>query len=169
MEAAATPTATATPPEPAEPGSDPQAGSQGAPESGEQPPESGDGERDQDGRYLSRKEATYRKRAREAEQERDTLRQQVDELQRQQVETIAGRLGMAVPGDLWAVGTDLVQLRGDDGRIDQEAAEAHVRDLLASRPTWRAITHARLGIGEGGAAATRQKPGLSQLLKSGSQ
>jgi hypothetical protein len=124
------------------------------------------GERDEQGRYLSREAATYRRRLRETEAERDRLATRLDELQRAEVERLAGAAGMAVPGDLWSTGTQLENLRDDAGRIEGETVSALVGDILQSRPTWRASA-GDFGIGRGAGARAPRAPkvGLSALLK----
>jgi hypothetical protein len=165
MEAASAPIPAETSPEATEGSSAPETGSEGVAE--EQAPQA-EGERDDQGRYLSREAAGYRRRLRETEAERDQLRAEVDRLQRAEVERLAGAAGMATPADLWALGTELAFLRGDDGALDAETVNGLVHDVLADRPHWRQNS-GDLGIGKGAAASGRRqvKVGLSQLLKPG--
>jgi hypothetical protein len=60
-----------------------------------------EGERDDTGRYLSREAASYRRRLREAEAERDQLRAQLDALQSAEVERLAQAAGLSAPSDVW--------------------------------------------------------------------
>ena len=163
--------ATTQAPAPAE-GPEGVSGAENAPEGTSDTGRQGDqtdssGERDETGRYLSREAATYRRRLRETEAERDQLRSTLDELQRGEVERLAAAAGMAVPGDLWSTGTVLANCRDDDGRIDVEVVQGLVDDVLRSRPTWRAPVNGDLGIGKGNAASGGAAPkvGLSALLK----
>ena len=64
-------------------------------------------ERGEDGRILSREAATYRRRLRDTESERDQLREQLDRLQRAEVERLASANGLAVPADVWPFGASL--------------------------------------------------------------
>ena len=96
----------------------------------------------------------WRRRMRDAEQERDQLRGLVDQLERTEVERRAGAAGMAMPSDLWAIGTELGSLRGEDGQLDAEAVEARVAEVLKTRPTWRKGGHTRA---TGSAKATRRR------------
>jgi hypothetical protein len=132
--------------------------------------EQDDGERGEDGRYLSREAASYRRRLREAEAERDQLREQVDRLQRVEVARIASGAGLAVAEDVWMHGATLEALRGDDGGIDSATVEGVVEAILKDRPGLRGQPGGDLGIGRGaGARDTTRAPkvGLSALLKPG--
>jgi hypothetical protein len=167
MEAATTATATETPAETTE--TDPVAPATDSSRNTEQPPESdASDERDESGRYLSREAASYRRRLRETETERDQLREQLDRLQRSEVERLAGNAGLQVASDVWQFGASLDTLRGEDGGIDQEAVGGLVKEIVADRPGLAAKPVGDLGIGRGSAAAgTTHTPevGLSQLLK----
>jgi hypothetical protein len=138
-----------------------------------EPPETSDdarGERDESGRYLSREAASYRRRLRETETERDELRAQLDRVQTAEAERLASAAGLAAPSDLWQFGASLETLRGDDGAIDAEAVNGLVDEIVANRPGLRASPVGDLGIGRGGAAIglrTEQGVGLSALLKPG--
>jgi hypothetical protein len=163
MEAATSATATDTSAEAAEPAT-------GAATVAETP-ENGDettGERDESGRYLSREAASYRRRLRETESERDQLRERLDRLQTAEVERIASDAGLQVANDIWTFGASLDTLRGEDGAIDSEAVSGLVGEIVKDRPGLQARPEGDLGIGRGAAAAgTRieQPVGLSALLK----
>jgi hypothetical protein len=135
MEAATTATATTAPAEPAEPGSAPATASQ---EAVAQPPESdageNGGERDEGGKFLSREAASYRRRLRDTEVERDQLRDQLDRVQRAEVERLAGAAGLQVPGDVWTFGAALENLRGEDGAIDADTVNGLVAEIVKDRP-----------------------------------
>jgi hypothetical protein len=127
-------------------------------------------ERDESGRYLSREAASYRRRLRETEGERDQLRGRLEGYERAEVERLAGAAGLQVPSDVWAFGAELVNLRGDDGAIDAETVSGLVGEIVKDRPGLQARQVGDVGIGRGGAAsgsATAPEVGLSALLKPG--
>lgn len=166
MEASGATTLTETSPEPPESGTAPGS----APGSGGEPGGQGDGDRDESGKFLSREAASYRVRLREAEAERDSLRERLDRLQRAEVERLASAGGLAVAGDVWQFGASLDTLRGEDGTIDAETVEGLIAALLRDRPGLRSTPVGDVGIGRGGAARGQgpaPKVGLSQLLKPG--
>jgi hypothetical protein len=99
---------------------------------------------------LSAEAARYRRRLRAVEGERDHLAGVVERYQRAEVERLAADAGMARPGDLWVVGTDLAGLLGDDGAVDAEAVSTLVADILSERPTWRIAVFPDLGQGARG-------------------
>jgi hypothetical protein len=157
-----------TPAEPAEAGSDAARAPNGA---AAQPPENGaeaNGERDESGRYLSREAAAYRRRLRDAEAERDSLRAQVDHLQTAEVERLAGAAGLQVANDIWTFGATLDTLRAEDGGIDSEAVSGLVSEIVKDRPGLQARRQGDVGIGRGNSAVSGMqapKVGLSALLK----
>jgi hypothetical protein len=160
-------TATTAPAEAAEPAAEAL-----APDAEAQPPETDTGEtggeRDEGGRYLSREAASYRRRLRDAEAERDGLRERLDGYERAEVERLAGDAGLQVPADVWQFGTSLDTLRGGDGSIDHEAVNGLVAEIVKDRPGLQAQPVGDLGIGRGASAAgtaTAPEIGLSALLK----
>ena len=170
VEASGATTPTETSNETAEGATAPETRSEGTSETGRDAiassPE-GDGERDKTGRYLSREAASYRRRLRETETERDGLRARVDDLQRAEVERLAAAAGLAVASDVWQFGASLDTLRAEDGSIDRETVSGLVAEIVRDRPGLR-HPHGDVGIGRGGAAGNRKpKIGLSDLLKSG--
>jgi hypothetical protein len=122
MEAATTAPAAETQAEPAEAVTEAPAAPD---ETGQHTPENGD-ERDEGGRFLSREAASYRRRLRETEGERDDLRGRLEGYEREHVERIAGDAGLQVPSDVWTFGASLDTLRGDDGAIDSDAVNGLV-------------------------------------------
>lgn len=82
------------------------------------------------GRDAAKDAAKYRRQAREAEAERDTLRGRLDTYQRNQVEAIATAAGVQKPAALWASGSALADCLGDDGQVDTRKAEAVVRQAV---------------------------------------
>jgi hypothetical protein len=169
MEAATTPTATEAPAEAVEPGSEAAAGASAADEAipGSGDPADSD-ERDEGGRFLSREAASYRRRLRETETERDDLRGRLEGYERAEVERLAGDAGLQVPGDVWTFGATLETLRGENGGIDPENVHELVKEIVKDRPGLQAKPVGDLGIGRGSGAAgsaTAPEIGLSALLK----
>jgi hypothetical protein len=169
MEAATTTTATDSSSEPAEAGSGAPAASRDAPSNSttSNNDQLGD-ERDESGRYLSREAASYRRRLRDAESERDGLRERLERYERAEVERFASDAGLQVASDVWQFGAQLDALRTEDGAIDHEAVSGLVGEIVKDRPGLQARPEGDLGIGRGAAAAgTRIEPkvGLSALLK----
>jgi hypothetical protein len=165
MEATTTATATDAPAEPAEDGAAATPNDVAPADATEQ---TGD-ERDESGRYLSREAASYRRRLRETETERDGLRERLERYERAEVERVAADAGLQVPGDVWSFGASLDTLRGEDDGIDADAVTGLVSEIVKDRPGLQARPQGDLGIGRGAAAAgTRTeepKVGLSALLK----
>jgi hypothetical protein len=128
----------------------------------EQAPAATSAEPEPTGEHASREAASYRRRLRDTEAERDLLRARVDEYERREVEAVARDLGAAVPADLWTL-TKLDDFRVD-GSLDLDAARTRIADVLRDRPTWKRQMP-DLGAGaRGGAPPTAREPGLSQLL-----
>ncbi len=161
-------------PETREGASEPLSAPEGTSTGTGQTPEPGEpeGERDESGRDLNREAAGYRRRLRETEAERNQLRAQLDELQRAEVERLAGAAGLSAPSDVWTFGgASLDTLRGETGAIDADTVAGVVQAILKDRPGLARPAYGDLGIGRGGSAidnSTRGvKVGLSQLLKPG--
>lgn len=79
----------------------------------------------------NREAARYRRRLRETEQERDRLTQQVEALQRSEVERAAAAEQIK-PAALWSV-TELADLLAEDGTVDADKLTAGIksaRDVL---------------------------------------
>ena len=158
------------PPEGSEALRSPENGSQGVSEGtgpGQTAETAGGSAAVSDERYLSREQTNYRRRMKAAEAERDKLREQLDRLQRGQVEAIAGEAGLQVPGDIWTFHPELAAMRGEDGMIDADTVRALVDDIVKARPGLKAPPVGVIGIGRGATAAgpRRAKVGLSSLLK----
>jgi hypothetical protein len=166
MEAATSATATDAPTETVENGSEAPAASEAGTNVPADPET--DDERDESGRFLSREAASYRRRLRETETERDQLRERVQSYERDHVERIAADAGLQVPGDIWTFGATLDTLRDDDGSIDHDAVDGLVKEIVKDRPGLQAQPIGDIGIGRGAAAAgtpIEQNVGLSALLK----
>jgi hypothetical protein len=74
---------------------------------------------------------------REAEAERDSLREQLDRVQRAEVERLAQAAGLAVAADVWSFGASLDTLRGEDGSVDAATVQGAVDAILKDRPGLR--------------------------------
>lgn len=82
------------------------------------------------------REARYRQRARDAEVERDKLRDLVEGMQRAEIQRlVADRL--ADPADLWRDGATLADLLDGAGRLDPTKLDGTVDRVLAAHPHWR--------------------------------
>ncbi|OBK56319.1 hypothetical protein A5656_19675 [Mycobacterium gordonae] len=91
-----------------------------------------EGQDDDAGDGQGREAAKYRRRLRDAEAERDRLAEQVESLQRAEVERQA-TVGGLRPAALWASGAELDGLLGDDGTVDAAKVSAAIegaRDQL---------------------------------------
>lgn len=98
--------------------------------------ETPDQTRSDDSSKAIREAAKYRKRAQEAEAERDRLR---DRLTAAHMSIAESMTGLRKPSALWATGTTVDDLLDDDGDLDpikvQEAAQAAVDELgIATAP-----------------------------------
>lgn len=83
-----------------------------------------------------REAAKYRRRLRDVEAERDTLKATVESLQRAEVDRLATDAGLR-PAALWANGAEVGELLGDDGTVDQgkvAAAISAARETLGIAP-----------------------------------
>ena len=81
---------------------------------------------------LSRRDRRYREQLRAAEADRDTLRNNLEAMQRREVERLAAQ-HLTKPAALWTVGVELENLLGDDGTVDPErvlAAAQNARQEL---------------------------------------
>ena len=119
------------------------------------------------GQYLSREAASYRRRLRETEAERDQLREQLDRCRRAEVERLASADGLAVAGDVWLHGATLDTLRGEDGAIDAETVDGPGRRSVGPSGSAGAEDGTRHRPAASAAGRTPPKVGLSQLLKPG--
>lgn len=98
--------------------------------------ETPDQTRSDDSSKAIREAAKYRKRAQEAEAERDQLRDRLTTAHRTIAESMTG---LRKPSALWATGTTVDDLLDDDGDLDpakvQAAAQAAVDELgIATAP-----------------------------------
>lgn len=101
----------------------------------------------------SKREAKYRRELRQTETERDTLRAQVETLQRAEAERMSGLERGAA---LWATGLTVPDLLDDDGHLDAEKVALAARgaqETLGARPTGTPRPDLTQG-GNGGTTAT---------------
>ncbi len=89
-----------------------------------------------------REAASYRRRLRDAEGDRDRLADQVAGYQRREVEQLVERgrgfRRMSSGSDLWTGGVSLTDVLAEDGRVDQDKALAAMDRVLQERPHWAA-------------------------------
>lgn len=87
----------------------------------------------------NREAATYRRKLRDTEAERDQLASAVTTYQRRDVEALVTsgdgpKLGVAA--DLWVAGVKLEDLLAEDGTVDADKVSAAVTAVLADHPNW---------------------------------
>ncbi len=105
--------------------------------------EGADAEQDDHGDPVAaarREAASYRRRLRDAEGERDRLAEQVAGYQRREAEQLVERgrgfRRMSSGSDLWTGGVSLTDVLAEDGRVDQDKALAAMERVLQERPHW---------------------------------
>ncbi len=113
------------------------AGSPGAPGPANDPPEPQGPHHDpesapSDVSALRHEAASRRRQLREAEAERDALRERVNAHDRQDVERIAAR-SLADPSDLLSA-TNLDDLRDESGAVDWQVVDQAIVDLIQRKP-----------------------------------
>lgn len=114
----------------------------------------GDADDTEDGGKPSREAATYRRRLRDTEAERDGLRTTVESLQRAEVERIAAT-ELAQPAAIWkAEGAELAAMLDDDGRVDPGKVSALIADAKAALGLAGPPTGPSLDLGARGSAPT---------------
>ncbi len=112
----------------------------------ETPQHAAEGEQDDHGDHgdpvaaARREAASYRRRLRDAEGDRDRLAEQVAGYQRREVEQLVERgrgfRRMSSGSDLWTGGVSLADVLAEDGRVDQDKALAAMDRVLQERPHW---------------------------------
>src|SRR4051812_25616231 len=108
---------------------------------------------------LRRENANRRRALREAETERDELRTRPDTVQAAGVQPLAGE-AFANPADLLLV-TSLDDLRGADGLISTDKAQAVIEATLRDRPHFaraEQLPESRPDLHQGSRAATDPTP-----------
>ncbi len=93
--------------------------------------------------------AKYRRRLRDTETERDTLRGQVEALQRAEVERLAGHLTQ--PSAIWAAGVELSDVLDDSGAVNADKVNAAVTEAAEALGLARATRTPRPDPSQGGA------------------
>lgn len=78
----------------------------------------------------------YRKRAQEAEAERDSLRERLSTMQRNEIERMAGDK-LVDPTDLWATGATVNDYLDADGNLDPDKLNTSIGVILEAKPHWR--------------------------------
>lgn len=78
----------------------------------------------------------YRKRAQEAEAERDSLRERLSTMQRNEIQRMAGDK-LVDPTDLWATGATVDDYLDDDGNLDPDKLDTAIGVILEAKPHWR--------------------------------
>ncbi len=111
----------------------------------------------------------YRRRAQEAEGERDTLRSQVEGLQQQLLgQYLAGHTRKLQEGEdfLTATGLALADVLTEDGQVDQAKVDAALETLEAERPYLLQIQpKANVTFGQGQRERTSQGMTWAKALK----
>ncbi len=137
---------------------------QEAPDSpAEQPEDQGD-----PAAAARREAASYRRRLRDVEGDRDRLAEKVAGYQRREVEALAeqghGHDRMAAGSDLWTGGVQLADVLDEAGAIDPERVQAQVAAVLAERPHWRKNIWAPVDVGQGPRGTVPSGTSWSQVL-----
>jgi hypothetical protein len=134
----------------------------------EQPPVEDDQQHDQQKPEPPKREATYRKRAVEAEARADALQTRLDTMLRSAVVALAEERGLAVGADLFDVGkADLADLLDSDGNVDASVVNDLADTLVSARPGLRRRTP-RADQGMRGVQRKRENTtGWAELLAAG--
>ena len=101
--------------------------------------ETGDGERDEQGRHLSREAARYRRRLREANAQRDSYASSSTVCRAPRSSAWQRALALRSAPDIWSHGATADRMRGEDGDIDRQVVEGLVADLVKVRPGLKAV------------------------------
>lgn len=100
--------------------------------------------------------ARYRRRLRDTEAERDTLKTRLEALQRGEVERlIADRF--ADPADIWRDGATLDTLLDKDGHVDSKAVDNLAATLLEAHQHWAVPKKSPSGFQSGASAAPQPR------------
>lgn len=83
-----------------------------------------------------RESAKYRKRAQDAEAERDRLIERLSTLQRAEAQRLASE-HLADGADLWRDGAELAAMLNDDGDVDADKVTEAAKALVAAHGHWR--------------------------------
>jgi hypothetical protein len=96
--------------------------------------------------------AKYRRRLRDTESERDTLKARLENFQRGEVERLAAAK-ITDPADVWRDGARVADVLDDDGNIDAAKVDGLVNGLVAQHPHWVAPRAPQLGTRSGSGAS----------------
>lgn len=136
-----------------------QDGPESLPEGGDTP-----GQENSSERPMPR-EQRYRLQLREAEQQRDALAQQIEQLQARDAERIAGSF-LSNPADVFTLGgVQISELVGEDGFVDTEKVTSVVNQILGTRPGLSKQSPAT-DRSQGHGHLPRQTPSWDAVLKS---
>ncbi|MCV7111326.1 hypothetical protein [Mycolicibacterium setense] len=128
----------------------------GGDQDGAQPDDTpADDDGDQDDAGGNREAAKYRRKLRDTEAERDTLRERLAVLQRSEVERLVANR-FRDPSDVWRDGAQVDDLLDDNGNIDPAKVETAATTVLKAHPHWdiaAAPRSAREGQLQSGASA----------------
>lgn len=111
---------------------------------------------------LRAEAAGYRRELREAQTERDQLRERVERQDREAVERLAGER-LQSSSDFW-LAVELADLRGDDGAIDREKVQAALEQVATDRPHWIKPPYTAFDGGVRGRAVS-PAPSFGEALK----
>lgn len=124
---------------------------------------------EQDPAAAARREAaSYRRRLRDTEAERDRLAERVTGYMQREVEVLAeqgqGYDRMAAGSDLWTGGVQLADVLDDEGAIDAGKVQEQVAAVLAERPHWRKNLWGSADVGQGPRQSATPSTSWSQVL-----
>lgn len=109
--------------------------------------------------------ARYRRRLREAEAERDSLRSQVESLRRAEVERqVADEL--EDPSDLWRGGAEVGELLDDQGGVDRGKVDEAVLAVVTQHPGWRRRPRSAPDVDQGRSSDMPSGASWAGLLRS---
>lgn len=111
---------------------------------------------------LRAEAAGYRRELREAQTERDQLRERLERQDREAVERLAGER-LQSSSDFW-LAVSLDDLRADDGTVDQEKVTAALEQVATDRPHWRKPAYTDFDGGVRGRAVS-PAPSFGEALK----
>jgi hypothetical protein len=113
---------------------------------------------------LRKQAASYRRRLRDTETERDTLADRVSVMQRGEAERIAaaaaeGFRPLSDGRDVWRHdGVELGAMLDDDGNVDAAKVREVVLEVAAAHPGWRVHSFGSADAGRGAGAISRRDP-----------
>lgn len=112
----------------------------------------------------SREAAKYRRQAREAQAERDSLAAEcgmlaarLEHLQRVEIERLAA-VTLHDPTDVWREGIVIDALLDGDGNIDQRKVAQAVKEIATAHPHWKITRRTPIPDGMRSGASGRQTP-----------